>query len=191
MNRKSLLLLALILLMAIVAAPAQHSKRPPTLPKKPSLPEVTITIPPEEQVRRSLLALGKIPRTQKNATTVPQEARTQLMLTKAALAKVVVAALNAEPTQLADAALNNYIEGYLQSRGIREASATETGGRCPQWYGCIYGVEVKHVTKHPQLLALTTALQIPYGDDCSFYVLEHASDGWRVTLRFENNSYAE
>ena len=129
----------------------------------------------------------KVPENEK-AVFVPELVRQDLARAKSSLFHIIVNTLNAQELNLPDKQLTVFVIGALKVKGIAVLKGEE---ECEGVYGCILSVELKHPAERNDVLMLTTALQIPFGDDGSFYVLEKISGKWQAALIYEAKLYKQ
>jgi hypothetical protein len=128
-------------------------------------------------------------------TKVPLEARPLLTRLKYHIRDVISHALNDAGTKPSTSiALRTRIWNQLTAGGIttgqpRERSAAGTESESKYGFGDLYDVEVSKPLHHPELIAVTTTLEIPCGRDSSLYIFRKHHRDWRLILAQEANDY--
>ena len=126
---------------------------------------------------------------------VPLRARPLLARLKHQIRDLISQALSAASAgQLDSVALRTRIWDQLTSRGVtigqpREHATSDNDWQSKYGYGDLYDVEVKQPLRHPELIAVTTTLEIPCGRDSSLYVFRKSNLDWRLIIAQEANDY--
>ncbi len=126
---------------------------------------------------------------------VPLEARPLLERLKHQIRDLISQILTTTSTEQRNSvALRTRIWDELTSRGVtigqpREHPTSDDDWESKYRYGDLFDVKVNHSVRHPDLIAVTTTLEIPCGQDSSLYVFRKSSRDWRLILAQEANDY--
>lgn len=141
-------------------------------------------------IAETVRQLQRIEITDEIPSTVPPAARSLLKELKHQLRDFLVemiterASLPVDPVQLQSKLLARFKEN-----GVRlsdDCQANWTHG-----YGCIADINLEYPPNHKQVLAVTTTLAIPCGQDTSLYIFEQQEARWKLVLAQESNDYEE
>jgi hypothetical protein len=114
---------------------------------------------------------------------VPEAARRLLPQLKKKLRNLILATIISSSGE-DEASLRVKIEGALREQGIPVGH-----GKLPGLYGGIHGVGIDRPPGSPDLLAATTTIGIPCGEDTSLYIFRQKGAHWALELAVEANDY--
>jgi hypothetical protein len=123
-------------------------------------------------------------------TIVPPRVRPLLTELKHQLRDHITESLNSnlsldhlqDPEKLQDILISE-----LEHRSVRFEDAVDD----QHPYGAVIDITVERPEGQSQILAITSSISIPYGDDTSLYLYERDGMSWRLILALEENDYAE
>jgi hypothetical protein len=128
------------------------------------------------------------------STDVPTPARVLLTQLKHQLRDLIAKTLNDPSKQtLTPGEIRAVILDRLQSEGV-ELKLVKPGIQVGtdvdiDKYGLVQEIRMEHPSGQKELLAAVTTLQIPCGQDSSFYIFQHIDAGWKLILTQEANNY--
>jgi hypothetical protein len=128
-------------------------------------------------------------------TDIPEAAKPLLTTVKQELCGLIHDTLNDPGFRgMNPQELRAQIVSRLKSIGIAVAEPQPTSDTEPATntfppFGSLLRVTLATPDGYPDLLAATTTLSIPCGDDSSLYLFEKHSDGWKLILGQEVNDY--
>jgi hypothetical protein len=140
----------------------------------------------------------RVPFDPANVHLVPREAH--LMELKHELLFEIRARLDAAHRQrrTPEAAIAE-LSGDLHARGVvlggcKEDQPIDASMEFPTEGDCVYGIDgfqVERSAGQPNLLALSTTLDVACGTDSSLYLLREEANGWRLLLALEAGGYSQ
>jgi hypothetical protein len=127
---------------------------------------------------------------------VPPEARGLLTSLKHEIRDLVSEIINDNDQSVSAKNLRTRIWDQLTAKGVtigqpREHSISEYEWESKDAYGDLFDITVSKPPGHPDLLAITTTLEIPCGRDSSLYLFQKHHSGWRLILAQEANGYSD
>jgi hypothetical protein len=128
---------------------------------------------------------------------IPSAARPLLTRLKHQIRDVIAETINAKGNEsLPPESLRRTVWDQLATRGVtieqpRDGTIDEDSIESSYSFGEVYDIEIQKPNSSPELLAVTTTLQIPCGSDSSLYVFQRSDQPWKLVLAQEANDYAE
>ena len=129
--------------------------------------------------------------------SVPLAAQPLLTRLKHQIRDLIAETINAEGNKSSSPELlRKTLWDHLATRGVtieqsRDGDIDEGSIESGYSFGEVYDIEVQRPAGHPDLIAITTTLEIPCGRDSSLYVFQRTIQQWKLVLAQEANDYDE
>jgi hypothetical protein len=205
MMRKSRLVIT-IFLLAFAPCPARgriafsgdrdnHSSKP--FADNQSVSIIISQEPTKETTIGSIAdTVANLHRIKANDVDVSPEARGLLTYFKHQLRDLISEIINDRNQSVPAKNLRAKIWDQLTAKGVTIGQPREHSIREYEWeskydYGDLYDIRVSKPAGHPELLAVTTTIEIPCGRDSSFYLFHEFRSVWRLILTQEANGYSD
>lgn len=143
------------------------------------------------------------PRNGTPETDVPEAAKTLLMQVKHGLRELIGDTINrtdnrnATPLQLRAQVVQRLAQAKIKviyPNDEEPPEAVDPDINAPEiifLYGEVRRIKIQTPAHHPNLLAVTTTVSVPYGEDTSLYLFRRANGYWQLVLAHEASDYKD
>ncbi len=169
-------------------------------PAKPPTHAIRHTVSPEfANIARTLQLLQefRIP-DEDQFIPVPEPVRPLLTTLKHQLRDLMIKKINRNPDAVTTGSVQQIWDDLNKQGLILKQTDTNLNERysdshtnCFYTYGEISSIAITKPPGHTNLLAFTTTLEVPFGDDTSLYLLQRKGAGWQLILQQEATDYKD